>query len=204
VAALLDTEAEVDHVTGGSIHPELRLIARVEKTYGKPLVPATDLKVSAGWGHGGKDGVTMPGKGKLVQRERTAEELASLIGGASALTKEQALAVLGPTTFDIYLNDACAWKNIPERVWEFYIGGYQVIKKCLSYREFTFLNRPLTLAEATEVTNKARRLTQLCLMQPALDANYRRVKAATYAWPQPAPPASPPEGTPTTKNKTKK
>src|SRR5271157_3638563 len=53
----------------------------------------------------------------------------------------------------------------------------------LRYREFTFLKRPLTIAEATEVTNMARRLTQLCLMQPALDANYQRVKASTYPWP---------------------
>jgi len=158
-------------------------------------VSADDLKVTVGWGHPGKDGVTMPGKGKFVQRERTKEELASLVGGPSGLSQSDALALLGPTTFDIYLNDLCAWKNIPEKVWEFYIGGYQVIKKWLSYREHTFLERPLTIAEASEVTRMARRLTQLCLMRPALDENYRRVKAATYPWPKSTQaPAPPPDG----------
>ncbi len=94
------------------------------------------------------------------------------------------MTLLGPATFDIYLNDGCVWKNIPEKAWEFYIGGYQVIKKWFSYREFIFLQRPITIAEADEVTNMARRLTQLFLMQPALDSNYQRVKANTYAWPK--------------------
>jgi hypothetical protein len=29
----------------------------------------------------------------------------------------------------------------------------------------------------------ARRIAAIALMQPALDANYRQVKAAAYAWP---------------------
>jgi hypothetical protein len=81
---------------------------------------------------------------------------------------------------DVYLNDLCAWTNVPEMVWEVYIGGYQVMKKWLSYREYVFLKRPLTLAEAEEVQAMARRLTGLCLLQPQLDANYERVKANTW------------------------
>jgi len=54
-----------------------------------------------------------------------------------------------------------------------------VMKKWLSYREYSFLNRPLTLAEAEEVQAMARRLTALCLLQPELDANYLKVKSAT-------------------------
>jgi hypothetical protein len=72
-------------------------------------------------------------------------------------------------------------------VWEFFIGGYQVIKKWLSYREIEFLGRPLTVMEANEVTAMIRRLSALCLMQPELDANYVKIKAASYLWPQPAP-----------------
>ena len=63
---------------------------------------------------------------------------------------------------------------------ELYIGGYQVMKKWLSYRECSFLKRPLTLAEAEEVQAMARRLASLCLLQPELDANYRKTKSATW------------------------
>ena len=49
------------------------------------------------------------------------------------------------------------WKNIPANVWEYYIGGYQVIKKWLSYREQELLGRALRVEEAREVTNMARR-----------------------------------------------
>ena len=78
------------------------------------------------------------------------------------------------------MNDLCAWTGIPEKVWDLYIGGYQVIKKWLSYREHSFLKRPLTLAEVEEVQAMARRLTALRLLQPQLDANYQAVKAATW------------------------
>src|SRR6185437_10090156 len=37
-----------------------------------------DLALTAGWGHGGKGGVTMPGKGRLVARDYTDAERVSL------------------------------------------------------------------------------------------------------------------------------
>jgi hypothetical protein len=49
------------------------------------------------------------------------------------------------------------------------------MKKWLSYREYSFLKRSLTLAEAEEVQAMARRLTALCLFQPELDRNYIQV-----------------------------
>jgi hypothetical protein len=140
------------------------------------------LLLTAGWGHAGKEGVTMPGRGKLVNRERTAKELSELITGLAALgiPQDEGLKRMGNTVVDVYLNDLCAWTNVPEMVWELYIGGYQVMKKWLSYREYSFLKRPLTLAEAEEVQAMARRLTALCLLQPQLDANYETVKSNTW------------------------
>jgi len=67
---------------------------------------------------------------------------------------------------------AC-WSNVPEKVWDFTIGGYQVLKKWLSYRERDLLGRALTADEARVVTHIARRLAALLLLQPELDANYR-------------------------------
>jgi hypothetical protein len=44
------------------------------------------------------------------------------------------------------------------------------------------LGRSLTVEEARYVTEMARRLAALVLLQPALDANYHAVRAATYPW----------------------
>ena len=63
----------------------------------------------------------MPGKGKLETR---------------AFAPDETIAALGQSTHDIYLNNSACWQNVPEKVWDYTIGGYQVIKKWLSYREF--------------------------------------------------------------------
>ena len=74
------------------------------------------------------------------------------------------------------------WRNIPARVWDYTIGGYQVIKKWLSYREHKLLCRPLTDDEAREVMNITRRLASILLLEPSLDANYQAIKNATFNW----------------------
>ena len=82
-------------------------------------------------------------------------------------------------THDVFLNDSTCWRNVPAKVWDFTIGGYQVMKKWLSHREFELLGRALTPDEAREVTHTARRITALILLQPELDKNYQAVKLAT-------------------------
>jgi hypothetical protein len=89
---------------------------------------------------------------------------------------------LGTTTYDVYLNGVAYWCNVPARVWDYTIGGYQVIKKWLSYREDDLLGRPLRDDEARYVTEMIRRIAALLLLEPALDANYAAVKADTYPW----------------------
>ena len=59
-------------------------------------------------------------------------------------------------------------------MWSYTIGGYQVIKKWLSYRERPLLGRDLTPDEARYVTEMARRIAAILLLEPALDANYDR------------------------------
>jgi hypothetical protein len=53
----------------------------------------------------------------------------------------------------------------------------------LSYRELELLGRSLKQEEVIEVTQMARRIAAILLLEPALDANYETVKQATYPWP---------------------
>jgi hypothetical protein len=156
IAALLDTETPLPGVTQGKPRPELAKIALLTILDNAPLTPA-HLQLTTGWGHAGKGGVTMPGKGKTVSRPLTTEE-------QPGFSEE---------TLDVYLNAVCYWKNIPRPVWEFTIGGYQVIKKWLSYRELELLERPLSADEALELTWMARRITALVFMRSMLDKNYQ-------------------------------
>ncbi len=179
IAALLDTETDVPGVTKGSVRADLRLIGPIHHIEGRQLRPeAGELDVTAGWGHGGKGGVTMLGRGRVTEREYTPLELAAFAEGATALgmTLDDALACLGGTTRDAYLNGVAYWANIPAKVWEYTIGGYQVMKKWLSYRERALLGRSLTVEEVREVTHMARRIAAILLLVPALDANYRAMK----------------------------
>jgi hypothetical protein len=180
VTALLDTETPVEGVTKGKPRPELKAIAELS------CPNKSDLKITAGWGHAGQNGVTMPGKGKLETRPFTTEEVgqASSLSSSSQPDRQDACPtkLLGPATHDIFLNEAACWTNIPAPVWDCTIGGYQVIKKWLSYREFALLGRSLTPDEAREVTHMARRIAALILLQPELDRNYQAVKAAVFDW----------------------
>jgi hypothetical protein len=184
VAALLDTEHPAPSVTAGNIRPELQLVGAISREGGGHL-QESDLAVTAGWGHAGQNGVVMPGRGKLVERDCTPEELAALKAGAEllGLSLGAALAQLGEHTCDIYLNDVAYWRNVPIGVWEYFIGGYQVMKKWLSYREHRLLGRPITSTEVREVQAMARRIAAILLLQPTLDHNYQAAKAATYPWP---------------------
>lgn len=126
----------------------------------------------------------MPGKGKLVLREATLEEafVAPSSGGRLQETNQPPEGGTTNMTCDVYLNGVAYWRNVPPRVWEYTIGGYQVMKKWLSYRERALLGRGLTTNEVREVTQMARRIAAILLLEPELDENYRRVKEAAYEW----------------------
>ena len=185
VAALLNTEMPVKGVTSGRFRAEIKVLAVPARVGGGSLREnGKDLALTAGWGHAGKGGVTMPGKGKVVERDYTKQERTAIAEGAKTLglSVNEAFARLGKTTCDVFLNDDAYWANIPCRVWEYHIGGYQVIKKWLSYRETKLLGRSLKRDEVREVQNMTRRLAALLLLEPALDTNYRRVRDHAYAW----------------------
>ena len=169
MAALLDPDTAVPGVTAGTLHPALATIATPAKRGGGAMTEA-DRLLTADWGHAGKGGAVMPGRGRIVARDYAPAE-------AAAQTEA---ALLGARTNDVFLNDEAYWRNIPETVWSFTIGGYRVLKKFLSYREQPLLGRALTTVEVRYVRDVARRLAALRLMAPALDANYRACAAAHF------------------------
>lgn len=167
IAALLDPDVPFP---GASIQVSLpqQKIAVISRVGGGSLDPGKgDLALSAGWGHAGREGVIMSGKGRVESR------------ATSDLPE-----ALGARVHDIYLNQVAYWAHVPEKVWDFTIGGYQVMKKWLSYRERSMLGRDLTIDEAEYFTEMARRITAILLMSLTLDENYQACKAAAYQWPK--------------------
>ncbi len=148
LAALLDSDTPVAGVTSGALTPAMASIA-VPSTTDDSNMTGDDFAVTAGWGHYGSGDAVMPGQGRVVEREYTAEERAAL---------GDAIAELGDTTFDVYLNERAYWRNVPAAVWEYQLGGYQVLKKWLSYREMRVLGRALTVEETLGFAETARRI----------------------------------------------
>jgi hypothetical protein len=172
VAALLDSEAPVPGVTCGAIRDDLKGIAVFRRLDGQPARPESgDLDVTAGWGHAGKGGVTMPGRGKIEQTLNAQRSTRNAQGSGENINVERS-AFSVERSLDIYLNDSACWRNVPEAVWGYTIGGYQVVKKWLSYREKPLLGRGLTPDEVRHVTDTCRRLAALIGMQGELDRNY--------------------------------
>ncbi len=85
-------------------------------------------------------------------------------------------------TVDISLNDSVHWENVPERVWDYTLGGYQVLRKWLSYRETQALGRTLKADEAWTFTKIARRIAAILHMEDDLDVSYRRCATETWDW----------------------
>ena len=151
LAALLDSDTPVPGVTQAPLRPRPAAMA-VPATVGGRNMAGEDFAVTAGWGHYGKRDAVMPGQGRAAERAFSADECAAM-GGA--------LAVLGDTTFDIYLNEGAFWRNVPSAVWNYRLGGYQVLKKWLSYRERDILGRALRPEEVQDFADTARRIATI-------------------------------------------
>ena len=153
LARLLDPDAPVPGVTQGTLRPEIAAIA-VPATLDGSNMLGDDFVLTAGWGHFGQGDAIMPGRGRVVERSYTPGERVSVDDTASTL---------GSTTFDIYLNRRALWRNVPAAVWRYKLGGYQVLKKWLSYRERDILARPLRPEEVQHFTDTARRIAAILI-----------------------------------------
>ena len=148
LAALLDPETPVVGVTTGMLRPVLAVIAVPSTSDGRNMT-GDDFALTAGWGHFGTGDAVMPGQGRAVERDYTAAEREAL---------GDAVGLLGAATVDVHLNDNTRWSNVPSSVWNYKLGGYQVLKKWLSYREGKVLGRNLLPEEVQHFTDTARRI----------------------------------------------
>ena len=151
LAALLDPDNPVPGVTQAPLRPEIAAIA-VPATTGGRNMAGDDFALTTGWGHRGQGDAVMPGQGRVVERAFTPEERAAL---------GDTLPALGDATVDVYLNADAFWRNVPAAVWSYRLGGYQVLKKWLSYRERAILGRTLKADEVQHFTDTARRIATI-------------------------------------------
>ena len=151
LAQLLDSDTPVPGVTTGALRPEVAPIA-VPATVDGHNMSGEDFSVTAGWGHFGTGDAVMPGQGRVEERPYTATELVAL---------GDFIGILGETTFDIYLNAQAYCRNVPAAVWSYKLGGYQVLKKWLSYRERKILDRALLPEDVQHFTDTARRIAAI-------------------------------------------
>ena len=154
LAGLLDTDMPVPGVTGAPLRSEMAAVAVPATERGGQML-GDDFAITAGWGHNGAEDAVMPGGGRAVERAYSGYEREAL---------GDALPALGETTFDVYLNERAFWRCVPANVWNYKLGGYQVLKKWLSYRESGVLGRPLKPEEVRHFTDTARRIAGILML----------------------------------------
>ena len=133
LAVLLDVEQDASAVLAQF---DVGEIALPSAAAGRQM-QGDDFAVRAGWGHYGAGGAVMPAAGRIEP------------------SRERASAVV------VRLNDGAWWANVPKPVWEYRLGGYQVLKKWLSYREESVLGRRLGADEVLHFRAAAQRIAAI-------------------------------------------
>ena len=153
LAALLNPDTPVPGVTAFPLRSDIAAVAVPTPIDGQNMA-GDDFMLGAGWGHFGRGSAIMPGSGSTVKRAYSGEERATLGSTCN---------ILGTVTFDVYLNDRAFWSNVPDAVWNYRLGGFQVLKKWLSYREHAILLRRLLPEEVQHFSHIARRIAAILL-----------------------------------------
>jgi hypothetical protein len=137
-----------------------------------------NLRVTADWGRL-QDTRVMPGNGKVVQRAWTDSEVErlGLLATSENVNAQLVFDLLGSGCIDIYLNGVAYWSAVPTAVWNYTLGGYQVTKKWLSYRDYNVLGRPLKQEEAKYFSQIVRRVSAVLMLGPALDLSYSHLRS---------------------------
>ena len=169
LAELLDAESAVQFGTEWTFLGALKLPRDSDLT--------ESLKITADWGRRGQGSTVMPAPGRSLRRAWTDEERGKVmrLANARTITLADALTLLGDTCVDVCLNGDSMWSAVPVNVWNYTLGGYQVLKKWLSYREFDLLGRALRADEAAYFAEVVRRIAAILLMSRELDTSYQAI-----------------------------
>ncbi len=162
LAALIDLDAPVAGVTKVPIRLEIAAIAVPETVDGRNMA-GNDFAVTAGWGRWQGDAV-MPEEGRAFERPYSPDE---------GVDMGDTTQCLGESTYSVWLNARAYWSNVPTEVWNYRLGGYQVLKKWLSYRELGVLGRPLLDDEVPHFTETARRIAAILSYTRAVPSPHR-------------------------------
>ena len=151
LAQLMEPDGLVDGVTAGDLRSEFADIG-VPTVYHGGNMSGTDFEVTAGWGHRSGASAVVADSGKLVTRYFNNEERNAL---------NRVFQLLEPGTNDVYLNERAYWRNVPDAVWNYKLGGYPVLRKWLSYRERRVLERSLNEDEVLYFAQMCRRIAAI-------------------------------------------
>lgn len=158
VAALLDplvdAEQVVERILGKGV---ARTLAQITRSSGG-AVTTRDLSVAFSY-YGAA-------KGRWIARDVEAGE-----------SEHEAW---GDGTGDLYINTSVHFANVPERVWNYELGGYAVLKKWLGYRHRDRIDRTLSLAEARHFRSMVQRIGALLVLHSKLDEAYGRAIVDAY------------------------
>ena len=104
---------------------------------------------------------------ELAQSSAKGRELAALLdpdtsvpGVTTGGLRPEMAAIAVPSATD----GGNMGRNVPDAVWGYKLGGYQVLKKWLSYRERRVTGRPLLTDEVQYFTDTARRIAAILLL----------------------------------------
>ncbi|MCD2186187.1 type ISP restriction/modification enzyme [Actinomycetospora soli] len=179
VRAALDVDEPMPGVTNpGAVAWDFwSSVARLSSSGGEKI--DTSALYVEGWALVQGD-VVMPASGRIVERAPHADERAniSVLGCDGSEIDE----LFGTQVVDVYLNEKFYFRGIPEKAWHYSIGGYTVMRKWLSYRDYRVLGRPLSIDEARSFTNIARRLAYILLLGPELDSALQKTLAENAVW----------------------
>jgi hypothetical protein len=155
--------------------PTLSGVAVLAGAGGSAQLPE-NLRLADSWAVRAKINAVRPGKGEAKARKYSPKEEDELAGALSRynLDDMDVEQGFGAKTVDVFLNRDVCWRDVPEAVWEFEIGGHKALRKWLSYRAGAVIQRDLTLAECGTFTEIARRIALLIVLGLRLD----------YLWPR--------------------
>lgn len=153
VALLLNPLADVSTLVTDLLGPAMKELAVVHRSDGKPIRTA-DMEVKYSFFGGATGG----------WKQRPKEQMSYWN------------AVWGETNGDLFISERVFFKNVPQSVWSYELGGYPILKKWLGYRDKGRRpETPLSLQEVDHIRGIVRRIAALQVLHERLNSYYESI-----------------------------